>query len=94
MKGEVYFNNSYNMSFTLEKFLFSNGFFAQRGDGLSIAFQKHGLINIWQLVCPDCAYEENGTVKVYDEVFRLRFHQRFKLRYFILYNFDLKEWKY
>ena len=70
------------MSFSLEKYLFSNGYFAQRGDGISICFQKYGLINCWQLVCPDCGYEEDGTVKVYDEVFRIRFHIRFQLELF------------
>lgn len=75
-KGEANFNDSFNLSYSLEKELFSNGLFRQKGDGLSICFQKHGITNGWQLICSSCAYEENETVKLYDEVYRIRFHIR------------------
>ena len=65
------------MDYHLEKLLFSNGFFAKLGDGISISFDKKGLVDCWQLLCRDCAYLEDDKVKVYGSIFRISFHIKY-----------------
>ena len=68
----------FSVSIALEKKLFKNGLVAQLGDGMGISFIRHGNVDLWQMVCPDCGYlNENGEVDVKGEVFTLRFHRNY-----------------
>ena len=64
------------LSFDLEKLLWRNGFFEQRGDGFGISFERNGGVNGWQVVCKDCLSYNGAKQDVIDDCFRLKFHQQ------------------
>ena len=72
-QGDAKVGESFDLSYQLEKKLFSNGFFQQKGDGFSICFHTDE-IDQWQLICRDCAYMEDDEIFFYDRVFRISFH--------------------
>ena len=64
------------LSFELEKLLWRNGFFEQRGDGFGISFERNGGVNGWQVCCKDCLSYTGDKQDVIDDCFRLKFHQQ------------------
>ena len=64
------------LSFQLEKLLWRNGLFSQRGDGFGISFERNGGVNGWQVICKDCLSYNGDQQDVIDDCFRLNFHQQ------------------
>lgn len=70
-------DDSISLTFELEKKLWRNALFEQKGDAMGIFFSRNGMHDLWQVLCSQCAYMTDTGPTVIDEVFTVAFHRRY-----------------
>ena len=70
-------DDSISLTFELEKKLWRNALFEQKGDGMGIFYSRNGIHDLWQVLCTQCAYMTDTGPTVIDEVFTVSFHRRY-----------------